>query len=283
MAQYIDFKGRKVNLDSPPESIVSLNPSITETLFLIGMGERVKGVSAFCRRPAEVERIRKIGSYSTYNEKIMDDINPDLILTISGYQDSLADNLAKKYNLYQLELPSTPFQILDMINRIGIVAGKVREARVLSIELIKKMKTHLPQFRAYVEIDLGGPVTFGSQSYIISTLNTMGFETPYDCEPKEWIMPDYDVIKKFDPEIIIMEGKMYRGMTKEEAMERLKEHGLEKTSAFHKGRVFTTPGKLDFLAHHGPDFFNSAIPWIENIYQLMSDESKHTNINTGIE
>ena len=60
---------------------------------------------------------------------------------------------------------------------------------------------------------------------------------------------------------------MYRGITREEAVKKLNERGLEKTSAMKNGMVFTTPGKLDFLAHHGPDFFNSAIPWLQKVYE----------------
>ena len=184
MTEFIDFRGRKVSIRVPPERIVSLNPSITETLFLLGIGGSVKGVSAFCRRPKEVESIRKIGSYSTFNENVMDQIDPDLILTVSGYQDSLADRISQKYNMFQLELPSTPFGILDMINRIGIITGKISEARDLTAELSRKLVFNTRKIRAYVEIDLGGPVTFGSQSYIISTLNLMGFTTVYDNEPE---------------------------------------------------------------------------------------------------
>ena len=281
MTEFIDFRGRKVSIRVPPERIVSLNPSITETLFLLGIGGSVKGVSAFCRRPKEVESIRKIGSYSTFNENVMDQIDPDLILTVSGYQDSLADRISQKYNMFQLELPSTPFGILDMINRIGIITGKISEARDLTAELSRKLVFNTRKIRAYVEIDLGGPVTFGSQSYIISTLNLMGFTTVYDNEPREWVQPDYDVVRRFDPEVIKMEGKMYRGITKEEALKSLSERGLESTRAYTDDLVFTTPGKLDFLAHHGPDFFNAAIPWIENVYTTVLERKEHTNINTG--
>ena len=74
MPQFEDFRGRKVNLPHPLERIISLNPSITETLFLLGMGDSVKGVSAFCRRPSEAEKVKKIGSYSTFNKKVVDEI-----------------------------------------------------------------------------------------------------------------------------------------------------------------------------------------------------------------
>ena len=275
MPEYIDFRGRKVEITFPLERIISLNPSITETLFLIGMGDSIKGVSAFCRRPQEAESVRKIGSYSTYNENIVDEISPELILTVSGYQDSLTEKLSSKYRIFQLELPSTPFGILDMVNRIGVVTEKIKESQELQRRMVKELFPLNIRKRAYLEIDLGGPVTFGSESYITSTLNFLGLETPYDSTPSEWLKPDYDLIAGFDPEIIFMEGKMFRGINKEDAINMLRNTPLRETSAFMNGHIFTTPGKLDFFAHHGPDFFFSVIPWLRSC--LKSVNKEHIN------
>ncbi len=262
MPQYIDFRGRKVEITFPLERIISLNPSITETLFMIGLGDSVKGVSAFCRRPPEAESVRKIGSYSTYNENIVDEISPELILTVSGYQDPLTEKLSHKYSVFQIELPSTPFGILDMVNRIGVVTGKIKESQELQRRMAEELYPLNARKRAYLEIDLGGPVTFGSESYIISTLNFLGLETPYDNAPSEWLKPDYDIVAGFDPEIIFMEGKMFRGISKEDTVKMLRDTPMRETTAFKKDHIFTTPGKLDFFAHHGPDFFFSVIPWV---------------------
>ena len=45
------------------QRIVSTSPNITETLFALGLGSRVVGVSTYCHFPAEVERIPKVGTY----------------------------------------------------------------------------------------------------------------------------------------------------------------------------------------------------------------------------
>ncbi|MGP6293381.1 ABC transporter substrate-binding protein [Caldiplasma sukawensis] len=266
-----DFRNREVKIPDKINTIISLNPSITETLFLIGMGEKVKGVSAFCRRPSEAEKVRKIGSYSSINKNIVDEINPDIIFTVSGYQDPLSSDISKEYNVFELELPSSPFGIIDMVLRVGTIVSKYQE----SISLSKKMISNLPHvnfnLRGYLEIDLGGPVSFGRLSYITSTLNYMGIKTPYDMDLREWIKPEFEQITEFDPEIIIMEGKMFRGLDEKNAYEILNSRGWEEVSAVKKRNVFVTPGKLDFFAHHGPDFFMTTIPWlIDNIKKKLN-------------
>ncbi len=262
-----DFTGREIELPENLGSIISLNPSITETLCLLGLEKKLKGVSAFCRRPASVTNIRKIGSYSTYNEKIVDEINPDIIFTISGYQNELTKQLVKKYNVFQFELPSTPFGILDMVNRVGIVSGNIREAQNLVNNLWRNYDPPVKKTRSYIEIDLGGPVSFGSLSYITSTLNYYGMQTPFDSESREWIEPDYNRVKEFDPEIMIFEGKMYRGATVDDVKKRIGSTPLSETSAYRNDRIYCTPGKLDFFAHHGPSFFSETLPWLKMVIE----------------
>jgi len=44
--------GEAVELPDKPKRIVSLSPSITETLFEMGLGDRVTGVTVYCHRPS---------------------------------------------------------------------------------------------------------------------------------------------------------------------------------------------------------------------------------------
>ncbi|MDD5434393.1 MAG: hypothetical protein PH343_03085, partial [Nitrospira sp.] len=47
-ATFTDDLGRKVEISKTPERIISLAPSITETLFYLGLGSKVVGVTDFC-------------------------------------------------------------------------------------------------------------------------------------------------------------------------------------------------------------------------------------------
>ena len=50
-------------LDAQPRRIVSTAPSFTETVYAIGAGDRVVGVSVHCHFPKEVETVAKVGTY----------------------------------------------------------------------------------------------------------------------------------------------------------------------------------------------------------------------------
>jgi iron complex transport system substrate-binding protein len=65
-----------------PQRIVSLAPSITETVFALGLGDRLVGVSIYCDYPAEAARIDKVGSFLTPNVEAIIAKRPDVVLVV---------------------------------------------------------------------------------------------------------------------------------------------------------------------------------------------------------
>ena len=57
-----DDAGNEVTIEEQPDSIVSLLPSVTETLFALGLDEEIVGVSDYDNYPAETADIQKVGS-----------------------------------------------------------------------------------------------------------------------------------------------------------------------------------------------------------------------------
>ena len=63
-----------------PMRIVSTSPSITETLFALGLGPRVVGVSRYCRFPVEVVSLPKVGTYLQPDAELIARLKPDLAI-----------------------------------------------------------------------------------------------------------------------------------------------------------------------------------------------------------
>lgn len=62
------------------ERIVSLTPSLTEILFALGAGDRVKGVTAWCNHPPEAAALPRVGDFLKPNMEAMLSIKPDLVV-----------------------------------------------------------------------------------------------------------------------------------------------------------------------------------------------------------
>jgi ABC-type Fe3+-hydroxamate transport system substrate-binding protein len=93
---FSEVLGTEVPVPDSPRRIASFSPAATETLFQLGLGERVVGVTAFCARPSEARSKRKLGSYNTVRAEVLEELNPHLILTVTGYQRDGAVRPQKK-------------------------------------------------------------------------------------------------------------------------------------------------------------------------------------------
>src|SRR5262245_31582718 len=69
---------------SVPARIVSTSPSITDTLFALGLGDRVVGVSTFCRYPAAVIGLPKVGTFLKPEPELIARLKPDLVFVHTG-------------------------------------------------------------------------------------------------------------------------------------------------------------------------------------------------------
>ena len=70
--------------------IVSMSPSITETLFALGLGERVVGVTRYCNYPPEAKALPQIGGWLDPSYEAIVALRPDLIVTREGSDQSTA-------------------------------------------------------------------------------------------------------------------------------------------------------------------------------------------------
>lgn len=67
-----------------PARIVSTSPSITETLFALGLGDRVVGVSTYCRYPKDVLSLPKVGTFLKPEPETIARLKPDLVYVHAG-------------------------------------------------------------------------------------------------------------------------------------------------------------------------------------------------------
>src|SRR6185437_10035793 len=69
---------------SGPKRIVSLAPSVTETIFALGFGDRLVGVTSYCDYPAAAKQLPKIGSFTNPSLEAIVAKRPDLVIGVSS-------------------------------------------------------------------------------------------------------------------------------------------------------------------------------------------------------
>lgn len=134
---FCDTLGTELHLPDKLERIISFSPAVTETLFLLGAGEDIAGVSGFCARPSEAREKRVLGNYNTVEKAVLAEIQPDIIFTTTGYQRELAVKLGRDFPTYAVELPVSLPEIVDMVVKVGLTTNRIAEATELSRRLVE--------------------------------------------------------------------------------------------------------------------------------------------------
>jgi len=139
------------SLPTYPERIVCLTEETTETLYLLGEGHRVVGISGYTLRPPEARRKPKVSSFISARFEKIEALEPDLILTFSDLQAGIASELVKR------GLPVFAFnqrsiaEILQMIRVLAGIVGCEAKGDALAAELergLEHIRGAARQFRA---------------------------------------------------------------------------------------------------------------------------------------
>jgi cobalamin transport system substrate-binding protein len=125
-----DMLGRRVRIPDHPARIVSLAPSITETVFALGDGDRLAGVTDYCDYPPEATRKPRVGGIATPNFEAILALRPDLVIATS--ESNYADHVDRLTSLGLPVFVVRPIDwetVLESIERIGDVLGRDAVAR----------------------------------------------------------------------------------------------------------------------------------------------------------
>ncbi len=137
---YTDALGRRVELPKMPARIISLAPSVTEVLYLIGAGDRVAGVTVYCDWPADARKKPKIGDLLNPNAELILAARPDLVVASTAGNDRTAVlKLADLGLPVFVTAPRTVETILQTVEQIGKITGCETKAR----ELVAQMRGRL--------------------------------------------------------------------------------------------------------------------------------------------
>lgn len=120
------------------ERIVSLAPSITESLFAVGLGDRVVGVTRYCAYPEAVADIDKVGGYVDPNLSAIVALNPTLVVMLEEHVET-----QKKLKIlgFQTLLVSQHgvTDILGTLSRLGEICHATQKSNQVVADLNQRM------------------------------------------------------------------------------------------------------------------------------------------------
>jgi len=120
---------------SYPRRIVCLTEETTETLYLLGEGDRVVGVSGYTVRPPQARNKPRVSAFLTAKYDKIEALEPDLVLAFSDLQATIVNDLIRRGHTVVAFNQRSVVEILQMIRMLGGLIGCSAKAEALASTL----------------------------------------------------------------------------------------------------------------------------------------------------
>lgn len=251
-AALTDGLGRQVTLDAPAQRVVSLAPSLTETLFAIGAGSQVVGRDELSDYPAEAQAVENIGStFGALNTEAILALEPDLVVAAEINTPEQVKSLEDLgLTVYYFANPADFEGLYELVKVMGMLTGNEEEAaslaeslsaRVAAVEAAVAGVSDKPT--VFYEIDGTDPTkpwTTGPGTFMDTMITLAGGVNIGGVLSEPYAQISSEEIVLQDSDIIILGDTLY-GVTIESIGERAGWSGL---SAVRNGNVFSFDDNL---------------------------------------
>jgi iron complex transport system substrate-binding protein len=196
-----------------PKRIVSLAPSVTETLFALGAGEQLVGICTFCDFPREVERIDRIGSYIAPNVEAIIAKAPEVVIGVPPNNPEAVEALRRAGLRVVIVQVDTIAQIEAAMRTIAREAGRETEGEALLAGVQRQMAAvrarldGAPQRRVLMVVGQNPLIAVGSGIFL-NELITQAHGINIAAETnQQWPRLSLEVAVAKQPDVII-DGSM---------------------------------------------------------------------------
>ena len=269
-----DDLGREVEIPRPLTSVVTLAPSLTETVYFLDGMDILIGCDMYSDYPEETAELDKFTNWDSsiiYEALVAAD--PDLVLAAEiNSMDQIKDLEDLGLTVFYIKNPATFEELTESILVTGEVLGKDKEAealaadiedRVAELDAVMAENTDTPL--VFYELDATDPTkpwTAGKGTFISMIIEKAGGKNLGDDVEGSWIQVGLETLIDADPEIILLGDYKY-GSTPEAVAARTGWDGL---TAVAEGQMYGFDDNL--VSRPGPRL----VEGLETIAQILHPE-----------
>ncbi len=176
-----DDLGRNVRVPEKVERAVSLAPNLTESIFAVGAGEKLVGVTSFCNYPQNATQIAKVGDTMNPNMETIIALKPQIVFVSTASQ---IENFTKQLESQNIAVfvtnPKNLEDVLKNLRQLGDIFGTERQTgellnnlqiRILEIDEQVRDKAKV---KTFVQISKEPLFTVGKESFLTEIIERGG-------------------------------------------------------------------------------------------------------------
>lgn len=218
MGPFVDASGVAVSLLEPPRRIVSLIPSITETLFALGLADAVAGCTVHCTQPPEgVATKARVGGEKNPKLDLIRALGADLV--VANIEENVREHIetlrAWGIPVY-VTYPRTVTDGIRLVRELGAVTGAAERgaeiAKALEARLAETRSrgAHRRRARVFCPIWRNPYMTINADTYVHDMLAVCGGENVFAGLPKRYPEISLADVALARPEVIFLPDEPYR-------------------------------------------------------------------------
>lgn len=252
--QIIDDRGVTVTLAQSPQRIVSLLPSLTETVCELGQCHRLVGVDRYSNFPASVQALPKTGGGIDPNIEAIVALKPDLVLMATSSRGVLRlEALGLKVVALEPKNTVGAQRVMGKLGQLLEVPDADRIWRAIEAGVSAAAQSLPPSarsLRVYYEVSTGGYAA-GAGSFIGEMMTRLGVQNVVDpaLGPFPRINPEYVV--RANPDLIMIGARNVNGMAQRPGWAGMRALREQRLCVF-------TPDESDVLVRPGPRMAEAA-------------------------
>ena len=258
--------------------IISMAPSVTETLFALGLGDRVVGVTKYCDYPPEALEKAKVGGFHNPNYEAVMALRPDLVVMLDS--EAQPRQVFDKLGVDTLEIHHKSIEgILDSIDLLGSTFDAQARAEEITSDIRARLQRierktagrACPTVMFSIDRTLGtgrleDVYIAGCDGHIDRIMELAGGRNVYQQGTVRFPVVSREGMINLNPQVIVdlVRGLSARDVSNEEVLADWNQ--LTQVDAVRRGRVFVVDDDYAFVP--GPRF----ILLVEKLARLIHPE-----------
>jgi cobalamin transport system substrate-binding protein len=204
-----DGVGRRVKVPAKVDRIVSLAPNLTETLYALGLGNKLVGDTSYCDIPPEAKSKPHVGGPQNPSIEAIVGLRPDLVFaTTSINRPETVDALERLgVSVYTTD-PHTVRGMIESFGRMADLANARKQGSALTANLNGRLNAlqarlaPLAPVRVVFVVWLDPLITVGQNTFIADALRCAGAESVV-VSHQNWPQLSFEEVVRLQPDYLV--------------------------------------------------------------------------------
>jgi iron complex transport system substrate-binding protein len=206
-----DEMGRKVKVPTDVKRIVTLAPNLTETVYALGLAEKLAGDTDFCDTPAEAKSKPHVGNPQSPSLEAIVALHPDLVLAADSINRVETADALQRMGIPVYTIAGDTQTVLAIVDSIGKMA-ELLGAPEQGFELAAKMRERLdalharlserPAIHVLFVVWTDPLITIGQNTFIADALRWAGAESVV-LSKRNWPQISVEEVVRLQPDYIV--------------------------------------------------------------------------------